>query len=54
MDDDLNGKFKHKRVREYLRKRKAIRNITSVIIFSEAGWRMAGGWLAAAWLLAGV
>ena len=35
MDYDFNGKFKLERVKEYLRKRKTMRNITPAIIFSK-------------------
>ena len=35
MDDDFNGKFRLERAREYLRKRKTMRNITQAIIFSK-------------------
>ena len=35
MDDDIDGKFKLERVKEYLRKRKTMRNITPSIIFSK-------------------
>ena len=35
MDDDLNGKFRLERAREYLRKGKTMRNITPAIIFSK-------------------
>ena len=35
MDDDFIGKFRLERSREYLRKRKAIRNINPAIIFPK-------------------
>ena len=35
MDDDFDGKFRLERVKEYLRKRKTMRNITPAIIFSK-------------------
>ena len=35
MDDDFNGKFRLEKFREYLRKRKTMRNITPSIIFSK-------------------
>ena len=35
MYDDFNGKFRLERVKEYLRKRKIMRNITPAIIFSK-------------------
>ena len=34
VDDDFNGKFRLEGAREYLRKRKTMRNITPAIIFS--------------------
>ena len=34
MDDDFNGKFRLEGAREYLRKRKTMRNSTPAIIFS--------------------
>ena len=39
MDDDFNGKFRLERAREYLRKRKTMRNITPAIIFSKLSKR---------------
>ena len=35
MDDYFNGKFRLEKSREYLRKRKTMRNITPAIIFSK-------------------
>ena len=35
MDVDFNDKFRLERAREYLRKRKTMRNITPAIIFSK-------------------
>ena len=35
MDDDFKGKFRLERAKEYLRKRKTMRNITPAIIFSK-------------------
>ena len=35
MDDNFNGKFRLEKFREYLRKRKTMRNITPAIISSK-------------------
>ena len=35
MDDDFDGKFRLERVKEYLRKRKTMRNISPAIILSK-------------------
>ena len=35
MDDYFNGQFRLEKAREYLRKRKTIRNIIPAIIFSK-------------------
>ena len=35
MDDDFDGKFRLERVKEYLRKRRTMRNISPAIIFSK-------------------
>ena len=35
MDDDFKGKFRLERAREYIRKRKTMRNITPAIILSK-------------------
>ena len=35
MDDDFNGKFRLEKFMKYFRKRKIMRNITPVLIFSQ-------------------
>ena len=35
MDDNFDGKFRLVRIKEYLRKRKTMRNISPAIIFSK-------------------